>query len=215
MYKKQFLFLIVMSSVALAGCSIPPKNGRPFPDISESTGMPLPPPPPSGMLLPPGPMGDIFRKKMDDACLSGILQTGSDFFNDLNKNTTDKEQKLLFIKDKLISIEKDASSESKIKIQEQLNIIDDLIQEVKTREKEFKENPDKICAQRGEGLTTMNKKMREGILGLSGNMGAIREHEKKEGFLKNMIEKIFSKENSKEDKQSDTPKENSQNEKQD
>ena len=214
MYKKQFLLLILMSSVALAWCTIPPKNGRSFPEINESTGMPLPPPPPSGMLLPPGPMGDIFRKKMDAACLSGILQTGSDFFNDLNKNTTDKEQKLLFIKDKLVSIEKDASAESKIKIEEQLNIIDDIIQEVKNREKEFKENPNKICTQRWEWLTTMNKKMREWILGLSGNMWVIREHEKKEWFLKNMIEKLFSKENSKEDKQTDTPKEDKQNQNQ-
>ena len=217
MYKKSFLLVVLLSSIALAWCSVPQNDGRQFPQWLTDTGMPLLPPP-SWVLLPPppgGPMWDAFRKKMEDACLSGVLQTGSDFFKDLTKNTTDKESKLLFIKEKLTSIANDASAESKTKVQDEVKIVDELIQEVKYHEQEFKKDPNKICTQKGEWLTMMNKKMREWILWLSGNMSEIREHEKKEWFLKNIVEKIFSRENSDNDKKSDIPKGNTESGKQD
>ena len=119
------------------------------------------------------------RKKLDEACLSGIMQTGSIFFQELNQNTIGKMGKLLFIKEKLKSLEINASTQSKPQITEQLKIINAMITEMKTRNEEVQKDPNIVCSKTEE-IKKMDKNLREKIISLSGNMRIIREHEKNE-----------------------------------
>gem|GEM_PF-5712692 len=103
------------------------------------------------------------RKKLDEACLSGIMQTGSTFFQELNKNAVGKMEKLLFIKEKLESLEINASTKSKPQITEQLKIINNMITEIKTRDEEVKNDPNVVC-KKTEEMQRMNKNLREKIM---------------------------------------------------
>jgi len=164
----------MLSSLTLAACTMP-KNLK----AENGQGMWFPPPPPQEM-----------RKKLDEACLSGIMQTGSTFFQELNKNAVGKMEKLLFIKEKLESLEINASTKSKPQITEQLKIINNMITEIKTRDEEVKNDPNVVC-KKTEEMQRMNKNLREKIMWLSGNMRTIREHEQNEWVFQHMKEVIF------------------------
>lgn len=190
MPKKIFLLGIMLSSLTLAACTVP-KNLK----SENGQGMWFPPPPPQDMswpngLFPDPRIADMMKKKLDEACLSGIMQTGSTFFQELNKNAVGKMEKLLFIKEKLESLEINASTKSKPQITEQLKIINNMITEIKTRDEEVKNDPNVVC-KKTEEMQRMNKNLREKIMWLSGNMRTIREHEQNEWVFQHMKEVIF------------------------
>lgn len=174
MLKKILLLGIMLSSLTLAACTVP-KNFK----AENGQGMWFPPPPPQEM-----------RKKLDEVCLSGIMQTGSTFFEELSKNTIGKMEKLLFIKEKLESLEINASAKSKPQITEQLKIINTMITEIETHDEEVKKDPNIVC-KKTEEIQRMNKNLREKIMWLSGNMRTIREHEQNEWVFQHMKEIMF------------------------
>jgi len=190
MSKKIFLLGIMLSSLTLAACTVP-KNLK----AENGQGIWFPPPPPQDMswpngLLPDPRMADMMKQKLDEVCLSGIMQTGSTFFQELSKNTIGKMEKLLFIKEKLESLEINASAKSKPQITEQLKIINTMITEIETRDEEVKKDPNVVC-KKTEEIKKMNKNLREKIMWLSGNMRTIREHEQNEGVFQHMKEIMF------------------------
>lgn len=190
MSKKIFLLGIMLSSLTLAACAVP-KNLK----AENGQGMWFPPPPPQDMswpngLLPDPRMADMMKQKLDEACLSGIMQTGSTFFQELNRNTIGKMEKLLFIKEKLESLEINASTQSKPQITEQLKIINAMLTEMKARDDEVQKDPNIVC-NKTEEIKKMNKNLREKIMWLSGNMRTIREHEQNEWAFQHMKEMIF------------------------
>lgn len=156
----------------------------------------MPPPPPTRENISPDDMGspqefNEMRRKLDAACISGIMQTGSAVFKELSKNGADKLSKLKFIKERLESIFKKAlNSWSKAQITSQLNTINSIIKDMEQREAEVKIDPNTIC-RKTEELKKINKNMREKILWLSGDIKDIREHEKREWFLEHIKETIF------------------------
>jgi hypothetical protein len=152
--------------------------------------MPLPPPPPWPNDLS-GPMAASIKRKIDDACFSGIMQTWSSFFQEVTKNTADKLEKLTFIKNKLESIDTDASPSSKAQIEDQLKVVNTLIEDIKKHQEGIKQNPNEICQKNAENLKSMNKNMKEKILGLSWTINTVREHEKKEWLFEKVKEAIF------------------------
>lgn len=191
MDKKVLLIGFIWGSLLLAGCTNKHPNPREvwIPPIDASIGIPLPPPPEGGNMRWPD-FDKMIKRQIDEVCFSGIMQTGSDFFQELTKNASTKMEKLLFIKAKLESIQSNASEESKKQIIQQLKVINEIIEEVGERDAEVKQDPNVICRKTDE-MKQMNKNMRERILGLSWDMKIIREHEKNEWILQHMKEKIF------------------------
>lgn len=203
MYKKWLIIFVILGSIALFWCAkengprrlpIPNPDGT-WPIINtDGTGMPLPPPPPQWPNDLSWPMAATMRRKIDDACLSGIMQTGSSFFQEVTKNTANKLEKLTFIKNKLESIDTDASETSKKQIEEQLKIINTLIDDINLHKEAIKKNPNEICQKNAENLKSMNKNMKEKILGLSWTINTVREHERREWLFEKVKEAIFPEE---------------------
>ena len=197
MYKKWLILFVIFGSIALFWCAkqnglrrfpMPNTDGTGMP-IIDGTGMPLPPPPWPNNLS--GPMAAVMKRKIDEACLSGIMQTWGLFFQEVTKNTADKLEKLTFIKNKLESIDTDASPSSKVQIEDQLKIVNALIDDTKQHQEGIKQNPNEICQKNAENLKSMNRNMKEKILGLSWTINTVREHEKKEGLFEKVKESIF------------------------
>ena len=194
---------MIIGSIALFWCAkqngpkrfpIPNLDGTGMPIVNaDGTGMPLPPPPPWPNSLS-GPMAAVMKRKIDEACLSGIMQTWGLFFQEVTKNTANKLEKLTFIKDKLESIDIDASPSSKVQIEDQLKIVNALIDDTKKHQEGIKQNPNEICQKNAENIKSMNKYMKEKILGLSWTISTVREHEKKEWLLEKVKEAIFPEE---------------------
>ncbi len=203
MYKKWLILFMIIGSIALFWCAkqngpkrfpIPNLDGTGMPIVNaDGTGMPLPPPPQWPNSLS-GPMAAVMKRKIDEACLSGIMQTWGLFFQEVTKNTANKLEKLTFIKDKLESIDIDASPSSKVQIEDQLKIVNALIDDTKKHQEGIKQNPNEICQKNAENIKSMNKYMKEKILGLSWTISTVREHEKKEWLLEKVKEAIFPEE---------------------
>ena len=149
--------------------------------------------PPQNMSWPRGvwdqKVVDRLQQKLDESCLSGIMQTGGNFFQEINQNAITRMEKLLLIKNSLESIKTNASEKSKAQLAKQLDIINEMMIETEKRNTEIKENPNNIC-QKKEELKQMNKRMREKIMWLSWEMKTIREHEQNEWIFQ-YIGKIF------------------------
>ena len=198
MYKKWLILFVIFGSIALFWCAkqngprrfpIPNADGTGMP-IVDRTWLPLPPPPQWPYNLT-WPMLANIKRKIDAACLSWIMQTWSDFFQEVSKNTDSKLEKLTFIKNKLESIDTDASSKSKDQIEQQLKIINTLIDDINTHQEAMKNNPNEICQKNAENIKSMNKNMKEKILGLSWTISTVRENEQKEWFFQKVKETVF------------------------